>query len=109
MDRAIGHDLLANVSLLSPNETELGRLTGLPVAGEAAVVAAAEALVHSGVNKVLVKRGEKGSLLVGECLAVAVVVAGGGGGAGGWWWGGVGQRAGSTGEGVLGARGFLPL
>ncbi|KAL6771884.1 hypothetical protein ACKKBG_A28150 [Auxenochlorella protothecoides x Auxenochlorella symbiontica] len=57
-------DLLSNVSLVSPNETELARLTNMPTKTMAQVQAAAEALVHSGVNKVLVKLGSKGSMLV---------------------------------------------
>lgn len=38
----------------------------MPTKTMAQVQAAAEALVHSGVNKVLVKLGSKGSMLVGE-------------------------------------------
>ncbi|KAK2079968.1 hypothetical protein QBZ16_002363 [Prototheca wickerhamii] len=60
----IGADLLANISILSPNETELSRLTGMPTRTMAQVQAAAESLIHSGVNKVLVKLGSKGCLLV---------------------------------------------
>jgi len=63
-DRPLAHDLLPNISILSPNETELQRLTGLPTKSEKQCIAAAEALVHQGVNKVLVKMGAKGSLLV---------------------------------------------
>lgn len=65
-DRPLAHDLLTNVSILSPNETELQRLTGMPTRTEKQCIAAAENLVHQGVNKVLVKMGSKGSLLVGE-------------------------------------------
>ncbi len=63
-DRPLAHDLLPNISILSPNETELQRLTGLPTKTEKQCIAAAEALVHQGVNKVLVKMGAKGSILV---------------------------------------------
>lgn len=63
-DGPLGHDLLTNLTLLSPNETELARLTGLPTANDAQVKAAAEALVASGVNRVLVKLGAQGSMLV---------------------------------------------
>lgn len=63
-DRVLAHDLLPNISILSPNETELQRLTGLPTKTEKQCIAAAETLVHQGVNKVLVKMGAKGSLLV---------------------------------------------
>lgn len=64
IDLPLGHDLLSNVSVLSPNETELERLTGMPTKSEKQCEAAAEALVHQGVNKVLVKMGSKGSMLV---------------------------------------------
>jgi ribokinase len=64
VETPLGHDLLANLTILSPNETELARLTGLPTKTESQVQAAAEALVHQGVDKVLVKMGSKGSLLV---------------------------------------------
>ncbi len=57
-------DILANIAILSPNETELSRLTGMPTKTERECVAAAQSLIHEGVNKVLVKLGSKGSLLV---------------------------------------------
>lgn len=60
----LAHELLTNVSILSPNETELERMTGMPTKTEKQCIAAAENLVHQGVNKVLVKLGAKGSLLV---------------------------------------------
>lgn len=63
-DRPLAHDLLTNVAILSPNETELERLTGMPTRSEKQCIAAAEALVHQGVDKVLVKMGAKGSMLV---------------------------------------------
>lgn len=64
VDKPLAHDLLSNVSVLSPNETELERLTGMPTRSEKQCEAAAEALVHQGVDKVLVKMGAKGSMLV---------------------------------------------
>ncbi|GAB4813713.1 hypothetical protein N2152v2_000759 [Parachlorella kessleri] len=64
VDKPLGIDLLSNVTILSPNETELARLTGLPTKSEKQVRAAAESLVHQGVNTVLVKMGSKGSMLV---------------------------------------------
>lgn len=70
VDKPLNHDLLTNISILSPNETELERLTGMPTRSEKQCIAAAEALVHQGVNKVLVKMGSKGSLLVGMRLIV---------------------------------------
>ncbi|KAI8107444.1 hypothetical protein M9435_002473 [Picochlorum sp. BPE23] len=63
-EKPLASDLLANISILSPNETELERLTGMPTKTEKECIKAAEALVHQGVNKVLVKLGSKGSVLV---------------------------------------------
>ena len=63
-DTPLCSEMLSNVSILSPNETELHRLTGMPTRTEKECVKAAESLVHAGVNKVLVKLGSKGSLLV---------------------------------------------
>ena len=63
--------LLACVHTISPNETELARVTGARVGGgEAgaadggAVQAAAEALLAMGPHAVLVKRGSRGAMLV---------------------------------------------
>jgi ribokinase len=60
----LGDELLSCVSILSPNETELARLTALPTAGEEQVLVAAAALQARGVRTVLVKLGPLGSLLV---------------------------------------------
>jgi ribokinase len=57
-------DLLADLALLSPNETELARLTGLPTATDAQVETAARTLLAQDVRAVLVKLGARGSLLV---------------------------------------------
>lgn len=62
-EQPISPALLACVTYLSPNETELARLTGLPTEGEAAVLAACAALHARGVGHVLVKLGASGSLL----------------------------------------------
>ena len=71
MEKELAHELLTNVSILSPNETELERLTGMPTKTDKEIIQAAEYLVHQGVDKVLVKLGAKGSLLVdiyGNCI-----------------------------------------
>ncbi|GLI68634.1 hypothetical protein VaNZ11_013004, partial [Volvox africanus] len=60
----IAPELLSCLSVLSPNETELSRLTGLPTDGEEQVRAAAEQLMAAGVKAVLVKLGSEGSLLL---------------------------------------------
>lgn len=56
--------ILPLLAVLSPNETELARLTGMPTGDEAEVLAAARALQAQGVGTVLVKLGARGSLLV---------------------------------------------
>lgn len=56
--------MLPLVTVLSPNETELARLTGLPTGNEAEVLAAARAMQAQGVGTLLVKLGARGSLLV---------------------------------------------
>ncbi|KAK9867493.1 hypothetical protein WJX84_011453 [Apatococcus fuscideae] len=58
-------ELLQSVSIISPNETELARLTDLPVDSREQVEAAAQKLREQGVEQVLVKLGSEGSLLVG--------------------------------------------
>lgn len=55
--------LLECVSLLSPNETELARLSGMPTSTDAEVRAAARELQRRGGCDVLVKLGAKGSVL----------------------------------------------
>lgn len=75
-DRPLAHDLLTNVAILSPNETELERLTGMPTRSEKQCIAAAENLVHQGVNKVLVKMGAKGSLLIGTVFVYISLFSG---------------------------------
>lgn len=63
-DRPFDDELLKLVTILSPNETELGRLTGMPTATNEQVVAAARSLHAKGVGSVLVKLGERGTMLV---------------------------------------------
>ncbi len=55
---------LAQVAVLSPNETELARLTGRDTSTDAAVLSAAEHLLAQGVGSVLVKLGARGSVLL---------------------------------------------
>jgi len=63
---------LAQVAVLSPNETELARLTGLDTSTDAAVQRAAQALLGQGVGTVLVKLGARGSvLLAGDAAPIS--------------------------------------
>jgi len=64
MEGVIGEELLRCVTVVSPNETELERVTGLPAGTEEEVRAAAASLLERGVEAVLVKLGEKGSLML---------------------------------------------
>lgn len=57
-------ELLRCVAVLSPNETELQRMTGMPTGSRDEVVQAARHLQRQGARDVLVKLGRKGSLLV---------------------------------------------
>ena len=57
--------LLPNVSVLTPNESEAERLTGVVVADEASARLAAAKLLDAGVRQVIITLGTKGALLVG--------------------------------------------
>lgn len=77
---ALPAGLLALVDVLIPNEGELALLTGLPTDTEDEAARAAAQLRALGVGAVVVKRGEKGALVVDErgarpiaALRVAVV------------------------------------
>ncbi len=61
-DAPLPEAMLPLLASLSPNETELARLTGMPTGDEAAVVAAARALLRRGCGEVLVKLGARGCL-----------------------------------------------
>ncbi len=56
-------DMLSGLDWLTPNETELGRLTRMPVGTVQAIGLAAGKLLSKGVNNVLVTLGERGALL----------------------------------------------
>lgn len=56
--------LLAHVDCLTPNETELQILSGLPTDTDAHAEAAARSLLAKGVKRVVAKLGARGALLV---------------------------------------------
>ncbi|GJP79369.1 hypothetical protein CLOP_g9611 [Closterium sp. NIES-67] len=64
MEGALPDAMVRRVAVLSPNETELSRLTNLPVTSLPEAERAAHSLLAKGVPKVLVKLGSSGSLLV---------------------------------------------
>ncbi|KAK9791827.1 hypothetical protein WJX73_002988 [Symbiochloris irregularis] len=61
----ISEQLLQHLTVLSPNETELARLSGQPTESEQEIEAAVHKLQGKGVQQVLVKLGQQGSVLYG--------------------------------------------
>lgn len=57
-------ELLSCLSILSPNETELSRMTEMAITSPADVLAACKLLQQQGASDVLVKLGSRGSVLV---------------------------------------------
>lgn len=57
-------ELLANIDILTANETEVETLTGQAVTDDVSAAAGAERLLALGVGAVIVTMGEQGSLLV---------------------------------------------
>lgn len=62
--RSLPISLLRMAHYLTPNETELGQLTGMRTRNTATIERAARALVAKGVRHVIVTLGSKGALLV---------------------------------------------
>jgi len=62
--RELSDALLYLCSYITPNETELATLTGMPVDTDEQAIAACAQLIHRGVGAVLHKRGSKGAMLV---------------------------------------------
>ncbi|CAK0752448.1 hypothetical protein CVIRNUC_002147 [Coccomyxa viridis] len=60
----IAPELMQSVTTLSPNETELARLTGKDTDSKDQAEEAARDILGQGVSSVLVKRGTNGSLLI---------------------------------------------
>lgn len=62
--RPLTDTLLRCVTYITPNETELGLLTDMPVETDTQIKAAAKALIARGAGAVVVKLGARGSMLV---------------------------------------------
>lgn len=62
--KSLPAELLSNVDILIPNETELALLTGLPIHDVASAEHAAKEILKQGVKTVIVTLGSKGALLV---------------------------------------------
>lgn len=63
---SIPDEVLAAVDYITPNETELAAITGMPAGSEAEIAAAAESLRARGAGRVLVTIGPRGALLCDE-------------------------------------------
>ena len=70
--RALDDDLLRNVTVLTPNESEAGLLTGVSISDEASAEEAAKRLKQRGVENVIITLGAKGALVVNEDSAQLV-------------------------------------
>ncbi|TBW41403.1 ribokinase [Siculibacillus lacustris] len=55
---------VSKVTFLTPNQTELALISGMPVGDEGQAIAAARSLIASGIRTVIVTLGSKGALLV---------------------------------------------
>eukprot|EP01024_Parvocaulis_polyphysoides_P056655 TRINITY_DN5998_c0_g1_i4.p2 TRINITY_DN5998_c0_g1~~TRINITY_DN5998_c0_g1_i4.p2 ORF type:complete len:106 (-),score=31.64 TRINITY_DN5998_c0_g1_i4:55-372(-) len=60
VDAPLPPQLLTSLSLFSPNETELARLTNLPTDEKDQIEKAAKKLLGLGVKEILVKMGKNG-------------------------------------------------
>ncbi len=63
-------DIWDKLHFITPNETELMGLTGMPVSDQEEIKKAAESLLAKGVENVLVTMGEKGVMVVNKAGAV---------------------------------------
>lgn len=73
-NREISASHLQNCDILSPNLSELQRMTNMPVDTEADIIAAAKLLQQRGAKGVLVTRGRQGALLLTESGEVVALV-----------------------------------
>lgn len=59
-------ELIANVDLLTPNETELEIISGLEINSEEDILKAAKVMIEKGVKELIVTLGSKGSLYINK-------------------------------------------
>lgn len=62
----LSDDIIRNVDLLTPNETELEILSGVKIDCEEDIKKAAEVMIEKGVKQLIVTLGSKGSLYIDE-------------------------------------------
>lgn len=65
-DGSLPEELLANVDIFVPNQTEAELLTGIKVVDISSAIEAAKVLQRKGLKQVLITMGEQGALLVNE-------------------------------------------
>ncbi|MTI67349.1 MAG: ribokinase [Firmicutes bacterium] len=59
-------ELISNIDLLTPNETELETLSGVSIKNDDDILKAAKILIDKGVKELIVTTGEKGCLYINE-------------------------------------------
>ncbi|MDR0543113.1 MAG: ribokinase [Dysgonamonadaceae bacterium] len=64
--RTLSKELLQNLYLITPNETEAELISGIKITGEASVRKAAERIVELGVDNVIITLGSKGAFVYSE-------------------------------------------
>jgi ribokinase len=62
--RTLDMEIVGRANFLTPNETELAILTGMPIESQEEIAAAAKSLVAKGIETMIVTMGARGSLLV---------------------------------------------
>ena len=62
----LGDEIIKNVDLLTPNETELEILSGVKIENEDDIKKAAHVMIEKGVKELIVTLGSKGSLYINE-------------------------------------------
>jgi ribokinase len=65
-EQSLSSELLSMVDYILPNESEIAQLTGIPVFDLDSAERAGEKLLSEGVKTVIVKMGEKGTLIMNE-------------------------------------------
>ena len=63
-DGAMDMEILKYLDIISPNETELQRITGMPTESDEELLKAANSLISKGSKNVLLKLGARGSMLI---------------------------------------------
>ncbi len=62
----LGDEIIKNVDLLTPNETELEILSGIEIKEDEDILSAAKILINKGVKELIVTLGSKGALYINK-------------------------------------------